>query len=73
LTQLGAHGPDAGRSLLRSRSGGDGSSFVGAAAAAMAIATLRVISTGLDPVTAEREQWDDGNNTLALAPGVQDS
>ena len=20
------------------------------------------------PVTAEREQWDDGNNTLALAP-----
>ena len=31
---------------------------------------LRVIDTGLDPVTAEREQWDDGNNTLALAPGV---
>src|SRR5262249_53113967 len=29
-----------------------------------------VIDTGLDPVTAEREQWDDGNNTLALAPGV---
>jgi arginine deiminase len=29
---------------------------------------LRVIDTGLDPVTAEREQWDDGNNTLALAP-----
>ncbi len=25
---------------------------------------------GHDPVTAEREQWDDGNNTLALAPGV---
>jgi arginine deiminase len=21
-------------------------------------------------VTAEREQWDDGNNTLAVAPGV---
>ena len=31
---------------------------------------LRVIDTGLDPVTAEREQWDDGNNTLALAPRV---
>ena len=29
-----------------------------------------MIDTGLDPVTAEREQWDDGNNTLALAPGV---
>ncbi|MBU9766530.1 arginine deiminase [Mycobacterium sp. TNTM28] len=44
--------------------------FVQAAAAAMGIDRLRVIDTGLDPVTAEREQWDDGNNTLALAPGV---
>lgn len=44
--------------------------FVQAAAAAMGIEQLRVIDTGLDPVTAEREQWDDGNNTLALAPGV---
>jgi arginine deiminase len=34
------------------------------------IEKLRVIATGLDPVTAEREQWDDGNNTLAVAPGV---
>jgi arginine deiminase len=44
--------------------------FVNAAADAMGIGKLRVIDTGLDPVTAEREQWDDGNNTLALAPGV---
>jgi arginine deiminase len=44
--------------------------FVAAAAAAMGIDKLRVIGTGLDPVIAEREQWDDGNNTLALAPGV---
>ncbi|HKS48098.1 MAG TPA: arginine deiminase [Amycolatopsis sp.] len=44
--------------------------FLHAAAAAMGIEKLRVIDTGLDPVTAEREQWDDGNNTLALAPGV---
>ncbi|MCV7227794.1 arginine deiminase [Mycolicibacterium komossense] len=44
--------------------------FVAAAADAMGIDKLRVIDTGLDPVTAEREQWDDGNNTLALAPGV---
>jgi len=44
--------------------------FLRAAAAAMDIPQLRVIDTGLDPVTAEREQWDDGNNTLALAPGV---
>ena len=42
--------------------------FLVAAARAMGIDTLRVIDTGLDPVTAEREQWDDGNNTLALAP-----
>jgi arginine deiminase len=42
--------------------------FLSAAAKAMGIDRLRVIETGLDPVTAEREQWDDGNNTLALAP-----
>ncbi|MDQ1632616.1 MAG: arginine deiminase [Frankiaceae bacterium] len=42
--------------------------FLAAAARAMGLDRLRVIETGLDPVTAEREQWDDGNNTLALAP-----
>jgi arginine deiminase len=46
------------------------SPFLTAAAAAMGIERLRVIDTGLDAVTAEREQWDDGNNTLAVAPGV---
>ncbi|MFF0529181.1 arginine deiminase [Nocardia amikacinitolerans] len=44
--------------------------FLPAAAEAMGIGKLRVIDTGLDGVTAEREQWDDGNNTLAVAPGV---
>ncbi len=44
--------------------------FLVAAAKAMGIDTLHRIDTGLDPVTAEREQWDDGNNTLALAPRV---
>jgi len=48
----------------------DAAPFVEAAANAMQIDKLRVIATGLDPVTAEREQWDDGNNTLAVAPGV---
>jgi arginine deiminase len=48
----------------------DAAPFVEAAADAMQIEKLRVIDTGLDPITAEREQWDDGNNTLALAPGV---
>src|SRR3954454_3169694 len=42
--------------------------FLTAAAKAMGMDTLRIIDTGLDPVTAEREQWDDGNNTLAIAP-----
>ena len=44
--------------------------FLEAAAAAMGIDRLHRIDTGLDPVTAEREQWDDGNNTLAVAPRV---
>ncbi|WP_189252686.1 arginine deiminase [Lentzea flava] len=44
--------------------------FLEAAAEAMGIEKLRVIDTGLDPVTAEREQWDDGNNTLAVGPGL---
>lgn len=42
--------------------------FFTAAARAMGIDELRRIDTGLDPVTAEREQWDDGNNTLAIGP-----
>ncbi|NED95326.1 arginine deiminase [Phytoactinopolyspora alkaliphila] len=42
--------------------------FLEAAAEAMGIPELRIIDTGLDPVTAEREQWDDGNNTLAIGP-----
>ncbi len=41
-------------------------SFFDGAAAAMGIEALHRIDTGLDPVTAEREQWDDGNNTLAI-------
>jgi arginine deiminase len=44
--------------------------FTAAAAEAMGLEKLRVLDTGLDPVTSEREQWDDGNNTLAVAPGV---
>jgi arginine deiminase len=44
--------------------------FLDAAAAAMGLDKLHVVDTGLDPVTAEREQWDDGNNTLAISPGL---
>ncbi|MBA3310400.1 MAG: arginine deiminase [Nocardioidaceae bacterium] len=46
----------------------DSEPFLVAAAKAMGIDTLRQIDTGLDPLTAEREQWDDGNNTLAISP-----
>ena len=31
---------------------------------------LRLFETGGDRYEAEREQWDDGNNVLAVAPGV---
>jgi arginine deiminase len=48
----------------------DAEHFLIAAAKAMGIDTLHQIDTGLDPVTAEREQWDDGNNTLAIAPRI---
>ena len=39
-------------------------------AAALGIAAVRVLHTGGDELEAEREQWDDGNNVLAVAPGV---
>ena len=41
-----------------------------AAATALDLDAVRVITTGGDSVEAEREQWDDGNNVLAVAPGV---
>jgi arginine deiminase len=34
------------------------------------VPTLRAIATGVDNYEAEREQWDDGNGVLALAPGT---
>ena len=39
-------------------------------AAALEVPRLRLFETGGDRYEAEREQWDDGNNVLALAPGV---
>jgi arginine deiminase len=32
--------------------------------------SVRLFETGGDRYEAEREQWDDGNNVLAVAPGV---
>jgi arginine deiminase len=37
---------------------------------ALQVERLRVIETGGDRFEVEREQWDDGNNVLAVAPGV---
>ena len=38
--------------------------------AALGVGPLRVLTTGGDTFEAEREQWDDGNNVLAVEPGV---
>ena len=39
-------------------------------AKALGVGTMRVVETGGDSFEAEREQWDDGNNVVALEPGV---
>jgi arginine deiminase len=39
-------------------------------AKALGVAKMRVVETGGDSFGAEREQWDDGNNVVALEPGV---
>jgi arginine deiminase len=39
-------------------------------AKALGIGAMRIIETGGDSFEAEREQWDDGNNVVALEPGV---
>jgi arginine deiminase len=41
-----------------------------AIADALDLSSLRIFETGGDRYEAEREQWDDGNNVLAIAPGV---
>ncbi|MCW7541189.1 arginine deiminase [Aquabacterium sp. A7-Y] len=44
--------------------------FLRVVAEALGFKTLRAVPTGGDAYEVEREQWDDGNNVLALAPGV---
>ena len=41
-----------------------------AIARALDVPALRLFDTGGDRYEAQREQWDDGNNVLAVAPGV---
>ena len=45
-------------------------SFLGAVQNALGVSKLRVVGTGGDRYQQAREQWDDANNTVALAPGV---
>jgi arginine deiminase len=44
--------------------------FLEAAAQALGIERLKVIETGLDPLAAPRQKWDDGANALAIDRGV---
>jgi len=39
-------------------------------AEALGLDKLRILRTPIDVMGAQREQWDDGNNFLAVAPGV---
>ena len=39
-------------------------------AAALEMDNLRMLHTPIDKMGAQREQWDDGNNFLAVSPGV---
>jgi arginine deiminase len=44
--------------------------LVGSLKRALDLDDVQVIGTGGDEFAAAREQWDDGNNVVALAPGV---
>ena len=45
-------------------------SFLSAVEDALGVKKLRVVPTGGDEYQMAREQWDDGNNVVALEPGV---
>jgi arginine deiminase len=44
--------------------------FLSAVADAVGVDKLQVVATGGDAYQQQREQWDDGNNVVALEPGV---
>lgn len=44
--------------------------FLDVVAASLGLPRLRVIETGGDVYESERQQWDSGNNAVALEPGV---
>jgi arginine deiminase len=44
--------------------------FIEVVAAALGLAELRVVETGGTRYDSERQQWDSGNNLVAVQPGV---
>ena len=44
--------------------------FLDVVAEAVGVKKLRVVETGGDSYATERQQWDSGNNLVALSPGV---
>jgi arginine deiminase len=44
--------------------------FVDVVAESLGLKKLRIVETGGDAYATERQQWDSGNNYVALAPGV---
>jgi Arginine deiminase len=44
--------------------------FVDVVAESLGLPELRVIGTGGDVYASERQQWDSGNNAVAVEPGV---
>ncbi|WP_406369431.1 arginine deiminase [Streptomyces sp. NBC_00647] len=44
--------------------------FTDVVAKALGLSALRVVETGGDIYASERQQWDSGNNAVALEPGV---
>jgi len=44
--------------------------LVDVVASALGFKKLRVVDTGGDAYAAERQQWDSGNNYVAISPGV---
>jgi arginine deiminase len=44
--------------------------FVDVVARALGVRSIQVIDTGGDVYQSERQQWDSGNNAVALEPGV---
>ncbi len=48
----------------------DGASFLDVVAEAVGVGRFRVVETGGSEYDTERQQWDSGNNLVALEPGV---